>query len=267
MFRKLPMALALAAVLVPTATVAFAQTLDEIVAKHFEAQGGAEKLKHVQTMRLSGTMTLGPGMEAAFTMEKKRPASSRLEFSFNGMTGVRAFDGKSGWQFMPFMGQAQAEAMSPEETNDAASQADFDGSLMDWKAKGHALELEGREAVDGADAFKLKLTRKGGQVETYYLDAETFLTVKLEARRMMRGTEVEGETILSDYKEVGGLVLPFTRTSGIKGSDRRQSMTFDKVEIDVPLDDARFAMPGEAAAPPADSAKTAPAKAGGPRKK
>lgn len=262
MSRRFPTLLALAALLASAAPAATAQSLDEIVAKHFEAQGGAERLKRVQTMRLTGTMLVGPGMEAPFTLEKKRPGKSRLEFSLGGMTGVRAFDGKGGWQLMPFMGQTQPEALSPDEAKDAEGQADFDGPLMDWKAKGHTLELAGREPVDGADAFKLQLTRKSGQAETYYLDAETFLIVKFTGKRVMRGTEVVGETLLGDYKEVGGLLLPFSRTSGVVGSDRRQAMAFDKIEIDVPIDDARFAMPAAAAAAaPADSAKAAKPKA------
>ena len=47
----------------------------------------------------------------------------------------------------------------------------------------------------------------------------------------------------SDYKEVGGLVLPHTIVQGPKGSPQKQTITIDKVELDVPLDDARFKMP------------------------
>lgn len=258
MFRKPLLALALAAMLVPTAAVVRAQTVDEIIAKHFEAQGGVEKLKKVQSWRLTGKMGVGPGMEAPFTMEKKRPSFSRLEFTFSGMTGIQVFDGKGGWSVMPFMGKKDPEPMSDEDVKQAEDQADFDGPLMDWKAKGHTLELVGKESVEGADAYKLKLTKKNGQVEYYYLDTETYLTVKQEAKRNMRGTEVEGEAYMSDYKEVAGLMVPFSVTNGMKGSDRKQVMTFDKIEVDVPIDDARFVMPAATAA--ADSSKAAPAK-------
>lgn len=258
MHRKLLPALALAALLAPAVTVVHAQTVDEIVARHFEAQGGVEKLKKVQSWRLTGKMSVGPGMEAPFTMEKKRPSFSRLEFTFSGMTGIQAFDGKGGWKVMPFMGKKDPEPMTDEEVKMAEDQADFDGPLMDWKAKGSTLELVGKESVEGADAYKLKLTKKDGKVEYYYLDTETCLIVKEEAKRKMQGAEVEGESYLSDYKDVGGIMVPFSITNGVKGSDRKQAMTFDKIEVDVPLDDTRFAMPAASAA--ADSAKAAPAK-------
>ena len=260
MFRRLLLAFAIAALALPAANAAHAVTLDEIVAKHFEAQGGLEKLKKMQTCRMTGKMVMGGGAEVAITMERKRPGKSRTEFAVNGMTGVRVADGANSWQFMPFMGQPAPERLTGEELAEAIEQADFDGPLMDWKAKGHTLELVGTEPVEGAPAHKLKLTRKGGSVEYYYLDAETYLIVKREAKRIVRGTEIEGEAWMSDYKEVAGLLMPFTTTQGMKGSDRKQSMTFDKIEVDVPLDDARFVMPVAAAEAPKDSAKSAPPK-------
>lgn len=259
MFRKPFFVLALAALVLPAAT-AGAETVDEILAKHFEAQGGVEKLKQVESFRFTGKMTVGPGMEAPFVMERKRPGKNRVEFTFSGMTGIRAFDGKQGWQLMPFMGQKEPEPFDAADQADALDEADFDGPLMDWKAKGHAVELAGTEAVEGADAFKLKLTRKSGKVEYFYLDTETFLTVKQEAKRTVRGTEVETESYLSDYKEVEGLMVPYAMSQGMKGHERRQAMTFEKIEVNVALDDSRFTMPAPAAAAPADTAKAAPAK-------
>lgn len=260
MLRRLLLALALAALALPAANAARAATVDEILTKHFEAQGGLEKLKKMQTCRMTGKMSMGNGAEVVITMERKRPGKSRTEFAVNGMTGVRVADGANSWQFMPFMGQPAPERLSGEDLEEAIEQADFDGPLMDWKAKGHALELVGTEPVDGAPAYKLKLTRKGDKVEFYYLDAESYLAVKREAKRVVRGTEIDGEAWLSDYKEVAGLMMPFTMTQGMKGSERRQAMTFEKIEVNVPLDDARFVMPVAAAAPK-DTSKAAPAKA------
>lgn len=259
MFKKSLLALAMLVLLAP---IAHAQTVDDVLAKHYEALGGLDKLKKIQTMRMTGKMQMGPGMEAPFTMEKKRPGMSRLEFTFSGMTGIQAFDGKNGWAVMPFMGKKDPEQMSDDDAKEMADQADFDGALIDWKAKGHTVELMGKEAVEGADAYKLKLTKKSGEVEYYYMDAETYLPIKEEGKRKIRGTEVEGESTLGDYKEVSGIMVPFSMTNGMKGSDHKQTMTFDKVEIDVPLDDARFVMPATAGS---DSTKAGAAKGDAPK--
>ena len=260
MYRKTILALALLALLAP---VAHAQSVDDIMAKHYQALGGLEKLKKVQTMRLTGKMQMGPGMEAPLIIEKKRPGMQRVEFTFSGMTGIQAFDGKKGWAVMPFMGKKDPEPMSDDELKDMAGRADFDGALVDWKDKGHTLELVGKESVEGADAYKLKLTKKTGEIEYHYLDAESYLPIKEEGKTKVRGTEIEGESTLGDYKEVNGLMIPFSMTNGQKGSDHKQTMSFDKIEIDIPLEDSRFLMPAAAGS---DSAKAALAKGDGDKK-
>ncbi len=256
MLRKLIPLLALGLLLAPAA---HAQTVDEVLAKHFEAQGGLDKLKAVQSRRITGTMMMGPGMEAPLVMEQKRPGKRRVEFSVQGMTGVQAFDGERSWSQMPMMGKKDPEYASDEDSKNERDGADFDGPLMDWKAKAHTIELAGKEAVAGADAFKLKVTKKSGDVEYHYVDTETYLLVKQEGKVKRRGTEFESESFFSDYKDVDGFMVAFSMEQGAKGMAQRQKLTFTKIEMNVPLDDSRFTMP--AAAAPADSVKAAADKA------
>jgi outer membrane lipoprotein-sorting protein len=248
------MLLALGLLLAP---IAHAQTVDDILAKHYEACGGLTKMKAVNTMRVTGTITLGPGMESPFTMERKRPGMRRMEFTFQGMTGIQAFDGTKTWSVMPFMGKKDPEVGTDEDNKNAQDDADFDGALVDYKSKGNAIELAGKEQVEGADAFKLKVTKKNGNIEYDYLDAETYLLVKTEGKVKRRGTELDGETTFSDYKDVDGLMQPFSMESGAKEMPQKQKLTFTKIELNVPLDDARFAVPAGATSAGAPAAATA----------
>src|SRR5687767_15488412 len=100
-------------------------TVDEILAKNWEAKGGVEKLKALKSVRFSGKMSLGGGMEAPFTMTKKRPEMMRVDFTVQGMTGSQAFDGTTGWMIMPFLGKKDAEAMSGDMLKGVKEQADF----------------------------------------------------------------------------------------------------------------------------------------------
>ena len=258
MLRKTLSLLALALLLAPAA---HAETVDSLLTKHYEACGGLDKLKAVNTMRVTGTITMGPGMDAPFTMERKRPGMRRMEFTIQGMTGVQAFDGQKTWSVMPFMGKKDPEVGSDEDNKNAQDDADFDGALVDYKSKGHTIELMGKEAVEGADAYKLKVTKKNGNIEYDYLDAETYLLVKTEGKVKIRGSEMEGETTFSDYKDVNGIMEPFSMESGAKDMPQKRKMTFTKWELNVPIDDSRFAVPagatgGAPAAAAADSAKT-----------
>ena len=262
MFRSTLLGIALCAVLAPAV---MAQTVDEIIAKNIQAHGGMEKLKSVKTMRMTGKMMMGPGMEAPFSLSSKRPKMTRVEFTFQGMTGIQAYDGKDGWMVMPFMGKKDPEAMPEDQVKLMDDQADMDGPLVDWKEKGNKVELLGKEQVEGAEAWKIKVTKKDTTVVTMYLDAESFLEIKTEGKRKMRGTEFEGETLFGDYKEVDGIMVAHSMESGPKGSPQRQKMVFEKIEMNPPLADSLFAMPAgtkpaekaTAAAAAPDSAKAA----------
>jgi|ERR1041384_1709539 outer membrane lipoprotein-sorting protein len=245
-----PFICALAIALVCLTAAAQDLTVDQIIAKNIEAHGGMEKMKALKSVRFTGRMTVGPGIEVPAVMEQKRPGSFRLEITAQGLTAIQAYDGQTGWQINPFEGKKDPELMGEDDLKDAQEQADIDGPLVDYKAKGNKVELVGREKVEGSDAYKLKVTLKNGDVRYFYLDADTFLEIKEESKRTIRGTEVEGETTYGDYKEEGGVMMPHSLETGPKGSTQKQHITIEKVEINPPLDDSRFKMP--AAAKPAD---------------
>ena len=249
--RKVCMSAIALAVLAPCL---LAQSVDEILAKYVQARGGTEKLKSVKTIKTTATMTMGPGMEFPGTVIQKRPDLARLEFTAQGLTVVQAYDGKQAWQIMPFMGKKDPEPMAAEEAKETEEMADVDGPLVDYKSKGHQVELLGKEKVEGTDAYKLKLTLRNGDVQTVYLDADSFLQIKEVDKRTVRGTEQETESAIGDYKEVNGILFPFAIENSVKGSDQKQKITISKIELNVPVDDSIFKMP--AAAPKADAPKT-----------
>ena len=242
MFRKTFLSFTAASLL---AVAAGAQTVDEVIAKNVQARGGLDKLKSVQSLRFTGKMSLGPGIEAPVILELKRPKNLRMEFTFQGMTGIQGYDGKDGWAIMPFRGTKTPEPMAAEDLKAADEQADIDGPLVDYKSKGHTVELLGKDKVEGADVYKVKVSLKNGDVITFFIDSEAFLDVKAESKRTIRGSEVEAETSFSDYKEVGGLIFPHAIEAGPKGSGQKQKITIERVDINPSLDEARFKMPKE----------------------
>ncbi len=252
MLKKVALCLAAAAVF---ALPAAAQTVDEIVSKSIEARGGEAKLRAVHSLRFTGQGEFGPGMLIPITLLLKRPGMVRMEFTAQGMTGIQAYDGKDGWNVMPFQGKKDAEPMAEDDVKEMQDQADFDGPLMDYKAKGNTVEYLGKDKVEGSDAYKLKVTRKNGNVETSFIDVDTGLEVKSITKTKMHGNDVEIEAVYSDFRTVDGLIFAFSIENGAVGSTQKQKITLDKVEINPELADAQFHMPP--AAPPADAAKPA----------
>lgn len=220
-----------------------AQTADELIEKNLQARGGRDKIKAIQTVRMNGKMTMGQGMEAPFTLEMARPRKMRMEFTFQGMTGIQAYDGANGWMVMPFMGKKDPEPIPSDDLKTMEDQADFDGPLVDYKEKGHQVEFVGKQDLEGTPAYKLKVTKKNGDVSYVYLDAEQHLEMKVEGKSKVRGQEVEGETTLGDYKAVGGVLFPHSIESKAKGSPAGMTMTIEKIDVNPELPAARFEMP------------------------
>ncbi len=242
---------------------AWAQTTDEIIAKHEKAMGGKDKIKAVQTERVTGKMVMGQGMEAPFTMEMARPNKMRMEFTVQGMTGVQAFDGKTGWSVMPFMGKTDPEAAPEEEAKVMQEQGNMDGLLMDYKDFGRTVELVGKEDLEGTPVYKLKVTLKSGDVVNLYIDAEQFMLLKQTGKTKVRGQEIEREMIFGDFKTVDGLVFPHSIEQKIAGMPGGMVMTVSKIELNPGVADTRFTMPAAVEKkPPAPEKKpdSAPAK-------
>ena len=231
-----------------TGALAHAENVDDIIAKNLKARGGLDKLKAVQTLRYTGKMMAGPGMELPFTMEFKRGKRMRFEITVQGMQIVQALDGDNGWTINPMTGKKDPERMAPDDLKDVQDQADFDGPLVDYKQKGHKVEFAGKQKAEGTDAYKIKVTKKNGDVENLFLDADAFLEIKAEGKRTQRGSEVEFGSTTGDYKEVNGLMFPFAVEFGAKGQQMgRAKLTIQKIEVNPKIDDARFKMPAASA--------------------
>jgi hypothetical protein len=219
-----------------------AQTVDEVIAKNIQAHGGMDKLKSVHSLRTSAKFTQG-SFQADFRQENKRADKVREEFIIQGLAQVQAYDGKTGWQISPFGGRKDPELLSQDDLKSLVVDADMDGPLVDYKEKGHKAELMGHDSMEGTDCFKIKLSMKNGDIRYYYLDTDSYLELKLEIQTTIRGTLQESELYYGDYEKVNGIYYPFVVEQAQKGAAARSQVTVEKIEQNVPMEDAHFSMP------------------------
>src|SRR3989442_7034189 len=219
-------------------------TLDELVSKNIEAKGGADALRALQSLRLTGKLLVNQGqIELAYVQMKKRPGEVRTEGTLQGMTQIEAYDGKEGWKISPFQGRKDPEKMSADDVKPLMEDAEIDGPLVDWKAKESTLEYLGREDVDGTSAYKIKVVRKNGDVSFVYLDPDHFLEIRSLTQRIKHGAQEQVETDVGDYEKIGGVFVPFSVESGRKGDPDKQKIVIEKAEANVPVEDAIFHFP------------------------
>jgi hypothetical protein len=219
----------------PLCTSASALTAEELVAKNLEARGGGERLAAVTSMHAVGTVRLGGSREAKTEAWAVAADGIRTELTRQGLTAIQAWDGRQAWAVQPFQGRKDPQKLSPEDAKGLIERADIVGPLVDYARKGHRVEYLGTEDVDGTDAHKLRVTLKNGDVQYVFLDPDHFLEIRVVSHRMVRGQEVVSTLDLGEYAKVDGLYFPFEigRTS------------YDTMELNVPVDTARFAFPGD----------------------
>jgi outer membrane lipoprotein-sorting protein len=262
-------------------TTAAHLSAEQVVKKHVSARGGLQAWQAVQTLSLSGKMDAGAGDSVArsvriargpgaatqkmrreiaagahkeegekqvqlpFTLARQRPNKSRLEIEFAGKTAVQVYDGTSGWKLRPYLNRNDVEPFTPQEAKtETQNAADMGDPLIDAAAKGTKVEVEGVEPVAGHEAYKLKLTTKTGTVQRIWIDAHSFLDVKVEGvPRRMDGKMHSVWVYQRDFRSVQGVMIPFVLETIVDGYPQTHKIVFDKVAVNPKLDAATFAKP------------------------
>lgn len=280
------------------AAAAPALPVEQILARNAAARGGADGWRKVNTLELTGTMDANKPMssrpdyhppaqaahprapagaaaagaaaddpnrviELPFRLQMMRPRKTRLEIDFNGSTAVQIYDGARGVKVRPFLGRSTPEPYTPAELKLAAQEQELDGPLIDHERKGTQIALDGVETVHGRDAYKLKLTLRGGAVRHVWVDAASFLDVQVDGTRTLDGKPHALTTYLTDYRSVDGLMIPMRAETSIAGVPGATALVIDHVSVNPHIDAARFsvALPPtktRGAATPTVAATTAP---------
>src|SRR5450432_936105 len=224
-----------------------AQTAEELVTKNLKAKGGIENIKAIHSLRMTGRIQQG-SFAMDVRMDSKAPDHLRQEFTIQGMTQIAAYAGAgtTGWQISPFGGRRDPETLGEDQMRGMVEEADFYGPLVDYEQKGSTIGYLGHAMVDGDAAYRLKVTLKNGDIYYYYLDPDTFLEIKVETVRFIRGAVQESLSEIGSYKKVAGVYFPFSVASGSKDSSDRSQLTFDKIEANVQMPDSEFQLPANA---------------------
>ncbi len=221
----------------------FSQDADEILTNYFENTGGLDTWKNLKTMKIKATFDQG-GMQLTAVIFRKEPDLSRTEIDVQGKTIVQAYDGETGWMINPMTGSEDPQKM-PEEMVEAMKEEKFESELIDYQEKGNTVDLEGTEMVEGTETYKIKLTKKNGDVEYYFFDTEYY--VPIMERRIIKVGPAKGqdsETFISDYQEVDGLMVPFFIDVKSNGQSV-QKLTIQEYVLNESIEDSFFAYPKE----------------------
>lgn len=215
-----------------------AQSLDQVLDSYYKANG-LDKVGDVKTFDIKAKMSV-MGMEMPMEIKVKKPNKFRVDVEMMGQKTISAFNGEKGWMKNPMMG-AGVQDLDGAQLHQAMDQADMEGPLFNYADKGSTLELLGKENVDGAEAFKLKLTDKNGTVQTYYIGANDYMVTKVESKVEAMGQTMDIVTRMLGYKEVKGIKI--ANNIEVEMPMGKQSVIMEEIIVDEPIDDALFERP------------------------
>lgn len=224
-----------------TSTIAQELKIDDVLNNYYKASG-FDKLQNVKTIIMSGTNTTHVVMPIKFY--RVRPNKYRMERDVNDITGLTVFDGQNGWMTAPWSKNPLPQVISGPALNDLQYQADFDGALYNWKAKGHNAELVGTEKINDLDSYKIKFTKKDGGIEYYFIDCKNFLLQRKLNYRTVKDKEIEIQNNFSDYRSIDGVMFAFTNQN-LMGGQLASEIQFESIELNKPVDDKIFVMPAK----------------------
>lgn len=224
--------------MVAASGTAHAQSLEEVLDKHFKAVGQENLLKKETYTVVASIEQMG--MELPMTMKLKRPDKFRMELEMQGQKMVQAYDGEKGWMIAPWM-SSEPQDLSGAELTQAMEQANFDGELYNYKDKGAEASLVGKVNVEGTPMYNIKITDQNGTVKNYFIDADEYLIRKVKAKVSAQGQEVEVEQNLGEYKEFEGVKMPTKIES--KNPMGTAVINFKDIKFNETMDESMFKKP------------------------
>jgi hypothetical protein len=230
----------LAIIVIAFANVAQAQSVNEVLEKHFKAVG-QEKLVELNSFYIKAKVSQ-MGMELPMEMRIKKPDMFITNIDIQGQKMVQAFDGQKGWMIIPMMSPDPQE-LAGAQLDQAKEQANMDGELFNFEKKGSTAEMGGKVNVEGKEMFRIKLTDKEGNTKDYFIDANTYLISKVKAKVSAQGQTVDVEQIMSDYKTIDGITMAMKVES--KSPMGTAVITMEEVKFNEKFDDAIFKQPAK----------------------
>jgi outer membrane lipoprotein-sorting protein len=213
-----------------------AQSLDEIVKKYSTAIK-SDQLANVNTIKIKGKMS-AMGMDMPMEMFMKNPNKIKVVYSLNGQSMVSIFDGEKGYTINPMMGSSEPIELTGDQLKQIQNNNVFRNEVLNYFNK-KQLSLEGEEDVKGKPAYKLKVAVAGSSPVYMFIDKATNLLVKTSSTADQGGTQMNVESYMTDYTEINGVVMP-KKTTAVANGMEAAVITFDLVEVNVPMDDSVF---------------------------
>ncbi len=212
----------------------------QITDRYIQAVGGRDAFKAQQFRHMVMEMSM-PAMGMSFTMDIKvmRPNKMLTTMEMPGMgTITTGYDGTVAWMNNPMTGP---QILEGQELNQALRQSDIDASI-DFERLYPTMETVERTERGGRACYNVRMVSPDNDTVFSCFDVENGLIVAVTAKQTSQMGEVEVTSLLSDYKDFGGIKLPTRTTAQMMGMEM---VTTIKSVDSNPIDPSVFELPAE----------------------
>ena len=213
---------------------------EALLDKFVQATGGQAAYAQQHTTLVKGSMEIGGmGLKGTLTVYRAEPNLSYTEIDIPGIGKMKeGFDGKVAWAFNAMQGP---QIKTGDERATTAREARFHSE--NWKEDYRQVQTLGLETVEGKPCYKIQLTPHSGAPSTNFYDRESGLLLKSIVTLKTAMGEITAESLPSDYRKVGALLVPFRIVQKVAG--QMMTMTFSSVENNAPIPRGTFDLPAE----------------------
>ena len=212
---------------------------DEIFDKYIQALGGAERLANLTGFVGKGTVAGYQGGQAGpFEVFASAPNQRTLVVHWEDADRTLTYDGRAGWEASPVTAVPVLTWTGGElDRVRLAAELSFPGLvkqvLADWRAD--------FASVDGRPAYLVQGTTASGSFANLYFDQESGLLTRVLFYANTRVGRNPTQYDYLDYREVAGVMMPFRWN--VKWTGGWDTYEVTDLQVNVPIDPARFARP------------------------
>lgn len=207
------------------------ETPESVISGYIEAMGGREKLQGVNDISKVMTASL-QNITLKFTIKKKSPGKLFQELSIPSM-GRTFTTIKINGDDVSVVARGQQIPLNPERKAALKKQTIIFPELK-YGDEGYTTKLLGIQASGSGKVYVVQINTPSGAVVKNYYSVETGLKTKTETTL----NDNTSKTFYADYREVSGIMVPYTQTMSTLG--QTLDLTIKEIKINNGIEDSAF---------------------------
>ena len=225
----------------PSPTPTEQAAIDQILERYEKALGGPEAIAAITSLRMKGTFDVAEiaGMVGTIEGWRKEPKKTLTVMEFPRIgTLKKGFDGETHWVQTPI---GTYTDNSPQEIAELERDSEV-FSAGKIKSAFESMKLEYNARINGREMRVIEGKPAKGPAEKLFFDVENGLLVRWDmARRAPKRGTVFVKVHLDDYRDIGGVKMPFNVRFAFESFNFRIKLA--EVEHNIEIDDAIFRKP------------------------